>query len=57
MLTRGVRSALDRALIGETLLALQEELLTFAPALPAFGVCISGHFALLLEFSAIRWLG
>src|SRR5262249_9776848 len=38
-----VAAALDRALVGEAFLSLEEELFSFAAALPALGVQISGH--------------
>src|SRR4051812_843950 len=43
VLTRRIRAALDRALLGETALALQEELHAFAPADAALGAEISRH--------------
>jgi hypothetical protein len=38
-----VGTALDGALVGEALLALEEELLALAAALAALGVGIPGH--------------
>src|SRR5262249_47040637 len=46
VLSRRVVAALDGALVGEAFLALQEELLAFPAALPAFRVEISGHVGL-----------
>src|SRR4029077_19672780 len=43
VLSRGVAAALDRALVGEAFLALEEQLLPFTAALPALGVQVSGH--------------
>src|SRR5262249_3010920 len=43
VLPRRVAAALDRAFVGEALLALEEQLFPFAAALPAFGVQVSGH--------------
>jgi hypothetical protein len=43
MLARRIAAALDRALVREALLALQEQLLAFAAALTAFSVEISCH--------------
>ena len=43
MLARCIRTALDRALLGEALGALQEELRSFAPTLPAARPCIATH--------------
>src|SRR5262249_49987290 len=43
MLAGRVAAALDGALVGEALLALQEELLALPAALPALGVEISSH--------------
>src|SRR5690606_19444766 len=40
MLTRSVGTALNRALVGETLLALQKQLFAFATALTALGIKI-----------------
>jgi hypothetical protein len=43
MLAGRVVAALDGALVGEALLALEEELFSFPAALPALRVEISGH--------------
>jgi hypothetical protein len=43
VLTRRIRATLDRALLGETALALQEELQAFAAAHAALGPEIASH--------------
>src|SRR2546425_8135640 len=43
VLSRRVAAPLDRAFVGEALLALEEELLSLAAALAALGVHVSGH--------------
>src|SRR6266487_850500 len=43
VLPRRIAAALDRALVGEAFLALEEELLPLATALAALGIEISGH--------------
>src|SRR5438132_4980924 len=43
VLSRRIAAALDRAFVGEALLALEEELLPLAAALAALGIQISGH--------------
>jgi hypothetical protein len=43
MLSRRIAPALDRALLGQAALALQEELEAFASAEPALGAKISCH--------------
>src|SRR3954453_7556309 len=43
VLARRVRPALDRALLGQAALALEEELHPFPPADAALGACVSGH--------------
>ncbi len=43
VLSRRVAAPLDRAFVGEALLALEEELLSLAAALAALGVQVSGH--------------
>src|SRR6266568_8915585 len=43
VLSRRIAAALDRALVGEAFLALEEELLPLATALAALGIEISGH--------------
>src|SRR5512138_2322802 len=43
MLTRRVRTTLDRALLGEALRGLEEQLRPLATALPAAGPCIATH--------------
>ena len=49
MLGDNRNAALDGAFVGEALLALEEELLAFPAALPAFRVEISGHVILYLS--------
>src|SRR5690606_4773081 len=41
VLTRGIRTTLDRALLGEALRALEEQLRAFTPALPAAGTSVT----------------
>jgi hypothetical protein len=43
MLARCVRTALDGALVSETLFTFQEKLFAFAAALTAFGIKITSH--------------
>src|SRR5256885_214082 len=43
VLSRRIAAALDRAFVGEALLALEEEFLPLAAALAALGIQISGH--------------
>jgi hypothetical protein len=43
VLARRVRAALDRALLGQAALALEEELEAFPAALPALGSGVSRH--------------
>src|SRR6266849_6074462 len=43
VLSRRVAPPLDRAFVGEALLALEEELFSLAAALAALGVQVSGH--------------
>src|SRR5436190_16483279 len=43
VLSRRIAAALDRAFVGEALLALEKELLPLAAALAALGIQISGH--------------
>jgi hypothetical protein len=43
MLARRIRATFDGALVGKTLLALQEELLALTPALTALRIQITSH--------------
>src|SRR5205085_4527574 len=57
VLSRRIRPALDRALLGQAALALEEELHAFSPADAALGACVAGHARPSASSSAARRCG